>query len=199
MILPLLQLVWVNLHIYFFIGMLLVGVFLLQSLIDLAAQSSPHASSQRQPWKVLTAVAVATFAASCINPAGLRGAVYPLFIFQGYGFPVIENYSVPAILQAGFQFLPLTFFLIIIGLLFLSWLYVIIKDRSRFSVSNFVLSLFFAALAWWTIRNFVIFAFFALPLTAANFSTMARAQSSRWLNSSFALWLRRVVWRCYSC
>ena len=183
MILPLLQLVWVNLHIYFFIGMFLVGVFLLQSFIDLAAQSSPRASSQRQPWKVLTTVAVATFAASCINPAGLRGAVYPLFIFQGYGFPVIENYSVPAILQAGFEFLPLTFFLIIIGVLCLSWLYVIIKDRSRFSVSNFVLSLFFAALAWWTIRNFVIFAFFALPLTAANFSAMARAQSTRWLNS----------------
>ena len=59
----------------------------------------------------------------------------------------------------------------------------IIKDRSSFSVSNFVLSLFFAALAWWTIRNFVIFAFFALPLTAANFSAMVRAQSSRWLNS----------------
>ena len=184
MILPLLQLVWVNLHIYFFIGMLLVGVFLLQSLTDLAAQSSPHASSQRPPWKVLTAVAVATFAASCINPAGLRGAVYPLFIFQGYGFPIIENYSVPAILQAGFEFLPLTFFLIIIALLLLSWLYVIVKDRSRFPVGNFVLSVFFAALAWWTIRNFVIFAFFALPLTAANFSALARARSWRWLNSS---------------
>ncbi len=183
MILPLLQLVWVNLHIYFFIGMLLVGIFLLQSLIDLAAQSSSGASSQWHPWKVLTVVGLATFAASCINPAGLRGALYPLFIFQGYGFPVIENYSVPAILQAGFEFLPLTFFLIIIGLLFLSWLYVIVKDRSRFSVSNLVLSLLFAALAWWTIRNFVIFAFFALPLTAANFSTMARAQSWRWLNS----------------
>ena len=183
MILPLLQLVWVNLHIYFFIGMLLVGIFLLQSLIDLAAQSSSGTSSRWHPWKVLTAVALATFAASCINPAGLRGALYPLFIFQGYGFPVIENYSVPAILQAGFEFLPLTFFLIIIGVLFLSWLYVIIKDRSRFSLSNFVLSLFFAALAWWMIRNFVIFAFFALPLTAANFCTMARAQSWRWLNS----------------
>jgi hypothetical protein len=185
MILPLLQLVWVNLHIYFFIGMFLVGVFLLQSLIDLAAQSSPRASSPGQPWKVLTAVAAATFAASCINPAGSRGAVYPLFIFQGYGFPVMENYSVPAILQAGYQFLPLTFFLVILGLLCLSWLYVIIKDRSSVSISNFVLTLFFAALAWWTIRNFAIFAFFALPLTAANFSGMVRAQSSRWLNSSF--------------
>ena len=184
MILPLLQIVWVNLHIYFFLGMFLVGVFLLQSLIDLAARSAPRASSQRQPWKVLAAVAVATVAASCINPAGLRGAVYPLFIFQGYGFPVIENYSVPAILQAGFQFLPLTFFLVILGLLCLSWLYVIIKDRSSFSVSNFVLTLFFAALAWWSIRNFVIFAFFALPLTAVNFHSMVRAQSSRWLNSS---------------
>ncbi len=112
MILPLLQLVWVNLHIYFIIGWLIVGVFLLQSLVDLAAHGSQPGRLQPQSWKILIVLALAIFAASCINPAGLRGAVYPLFIFQGYEFPVLENNSVPMILKAGYRFLPLTFFLI---------------------------------------------------------------------------------------
>ena len=183
-VLPLLQLLWANLHIYFFIGILMVGVFLFQSLMDLTIKKSPAMPSHVGQWKVLAAVLPATFAASCINPAGVRGAVYPLFIYQGYEFPVIENYSVPAILRAGFQFLPLIYFLVVFGVLCLSWLYVCVKDRSNFSVSNFVLTLFFSAMAWWTIRNFAMFAFLALPLTAANLGRAARAESARWFISS---------------
>jgi hypothetical protein len=181
--LPLLQLVWVNLHIYFFIGMLTVGVFLIESLVGVAANKSLESPSRRDPWKVLAVVLLATCAASCINPAGLHGAVYPLFIFQGYEFPVIENNSVPAILQAGYQFLPLTYFLIIFAVLCMSWPYVFIKDRANVSLGNFVLTLFFSALAWWTIRNFAMFAFFALPLTAINLRHAARAPSMRWLTA----------------
>jgi hypothetical protein len=183
-VLPFLQIVWVNLHIYFFIGILLVGVFLFQSLIVHFVKKSPASSSHACQWKVLAAVLLATFAASCINPAGVRGAVYPLFIFQGYEFPVIENYSVPAILRAGFQFLPLHYFLIVLGVLCLSWVYVGFKDRARFSLTNLLLSLFFTAMAWWTIRNFALFAFFALPLTAANLARFTRSESMRWINSS---------------
>jgi hypothetical protein len=183
-LLPLLQMLWVNLHIYFFIGILMVGVFLLDSLIDLAGKSSPQTRMRGTQWKTLMPVFLATLAASCINPAGVRGAVYPVLIFQGYEFPVIENYSVPGILNAGFQFLPLTFFLIIFGLLGLSWLYVFVKDRSSFSLSRFLLTLFFSALAWWSIRNMAMFAFFALPLTAANWANAARGRSPRWFASS---------------
>jgi len=184
--LPFLQLLWVNLHIYFFIGVLMVGAFLLDALIDLARTSSPEKHRFQTQWKVLTAVLLATLAASCVNPAGVRGALYPLFIFQGYEFPVIENFSVPGILNGGFQFLPLTYFLIILGLLALSWLYIFVKDKSQFSVSRFLLALFFSALAWWTIRNMALFAFMALPLTAANLASAARGRSRsiRWFDSS---------------
>jgi len=183
-LLPLLQILWVNLHIYFFIGILMVGVFLLDSLIGLAGKRAPHGPVQGGQSKTLMAVLLATLAASLINPAGVRGAFYPLFIFQGYEFPVIENYSVPGILNDGFQFLPLTYFLIIFSLLALSWLYVIVKDRSSFSVSRFVLALFFSGLAWWTIRNMAMFAFFALPLTAANLAGAARGRNFRWFDST---------------
>ena len=184
-VLPLLQLLWVNLHIYFFIGVLMVGTFLCQSLIDLAAKNSPEARSHGAPCKVLATVLLATSAASCINPAGVRGAIYPLLVFQGYEFPVIENYSVPAILGAGFKFLPLVYFLIVFAVLCFSWLYVFVKDRSNLSVSHFFLTLFFSAMAWWTIRNFAMFAFVALSLAAVNLGKAA--QSLRLLTSSLGI------------
>jgi len=182
-LLPVLQLFWVNLHIYFFLGILMVGVFLLDALIDFARASSPHKQLFWNQCRTLTAVLLATLTASCVNPAGVRGALYPLFIFQGYEFPVIENYSVSGILNAGFQFLPLTYFSIILGLLTLSWLGVFVSDRSRFAVGRFLLALFFTALACWTIRNMAMFAFMALPLTAANLATALRGRTLRWFDS----------------
>ena len=184
LVLPFMQILWVNLHIYFFIGIVLVACFFIEALIGQFNSKPPRTRPKGNSWKSLAALLLGTLVASCVNPAGLRGALYPLFIFQGYEFPVIENYSVPGILKAGFQLLPLTYFIIILAVLSFSWLYVGVKDRARCSLANLFLSLFFAAMAWLTIRNFAIFAFFALPLTAANLDGPLRGQSARWLNSS---------------
>jgi len=163
--LPLLQILWVNLHIYFFIGIILVGVFLFESVVMLFTDNSPDLRSRS---KQLAVILLLTLLAACVNPAGVSGALYPLFILQGYEFPVIENYSVTAVLRAGFNFLPLTYFLIILGSLGLSWVYVFTRDRSRVSYANLLLSVMVAAMAWLSIRNFGLFAFFALALAAAN-------------------------------
>jgi hypothetical protein len=181
--LPFFQLLWVNLHIYFFLGLLLIGAFLLEALIGLAAKNRTEPGLGRRRCNLLALVLFAAAGASCVNPAGYNGAVYPLLIFRGYEFPVIENYSVPAIVAAGFRFLPLRFFLIAFGALAASWFYVWIKDRARFSLCNLVLAIFFSALAWSTIRNFALFAFFALPLTAVNLAGLARGRPTRWLQS----------------
>jgi len=163
--LPLLQILWVNLHIYFFLGVILVGVFLFESLIASFTDRSPEPRSRS---KQLTVILLFVLFASCLNPAGISGALYPLFILQGYEFPVLENYSVPGVLRSSFTFLPLTYFLIILGTLGLSWVYVFTRDRARVSYANLLLSLMVTAMAWRSIRNFGLFAFFALPLTAAN-------------------------------
>lgn len=184
LVLPFMQILWVNLHIYFFIGIVLVVIFFCEAAIGQLISKLPRARPKGNSWKSLAALLLGTLVASCVNPAGLQGALYPLFIFQGYEFPVIENYSVPGILKAGFQLLPLTYFMVILAVLSLSWLYVGVRDRARFSLANLFLSLIFAAMAWLTIRNFAMFAFFALPLTAVNMGRLLRGQSARWLNSS---------------
>jgi hypothetical protein len=186
--LPVLQLFWVNLHIYFFFGILLTTLYLFEPLIEQLARKSVDLDRQSMG---RAAIWLLTLLANCVNPAGVSGALYPLFILHGYEFPVLENYSVTGVLRAGFNFLPLFYFLIIVGLLVLSWLYVLVKDRSSFSYANFFLSLFVTAVGWWSIRNFVLFAYIAIPLSAFNLKNlMVRAQGrSSWtgIRTSVAL------------
>jgi hypothetical protein len=175
-LLPLLQILWVNLHIYFFLGIILVGVFLIESLIVSMTTRSPESRSRS---KQLAVIFVLLLLASCVNPAGVSGALYPLFIMQIYEFPVLENYSFPAILRSSFTFLPLTYFLILLGILALSWIYSFIKDRARISYANLLLTVMVIAMAWHSIRNFGLLALFALPLTAANFKTSLASEGAR--------------------
>jgi hypothetical protein len=165
-LLPLLQVLWVNLHIYFFLGVVLIAVFLFELLATfLAGATNKGITSQL---KALARALILTMLAACVNPSGIAGAIYPLFILDEYEVPVIENYSVPAILEAGFEFIPLIYFLIAFGLLCLSWVYVVAKHRARFSLGNFLLSVMVSAMAWGAIRNFALFAYFALAVTAVN-------------------------------
>jgi hypothetical protein len=176
-LLPLLQILWVNLHIYFFLGILLVSVFLIESLILCVTNRSPESRSRSKQLAVILGLILL---ASCVNPAGVSGALYPLFIMQGYEFPVLENYSLPAILRSSFIFLPLTYFLIILGTLALSWVFVLTRDRARVSYANLLLTVMVVAMAWRSIRNFGLFAFFALPLTAANSKNFLASEGTRW-------------------
>jgi hypothetical protein len=175
-LLPLLQILWVNLHIYFFLGIILVGVFLTESLIESFMYRAPESYDRS---KQLAAILILVLLASCVNPAGLDGALYPLFIMQGYEFPVLENYSLPEMLRSSFTFLPLTYFLIILGMLALSWMHVFAKDRARVSYANILLSLMVVAMAYRSIRNFGLASFFALPLTASNLKSFWPSEGAR--------------------
>jgi hypothetical protein len=186
-LLPLLELIWVNLHIYFFLGIVLIGAYLCEAAMAYFIDRSPD---HRACLQRVGAAWLLVAAAACLNPAGIEGALYPFFIFSEYQFPVIENYSVVAVLKAGYRFFPLPYFLIQFGLLCLSWIYVAALRREDFSLGNFLLSIFYSALAWWSIRNFALFAYFALPLTAANFRSLTwvrRDASSRGAPSKVAL------------
>jgi hypothetical protein len=165
-LLPILELLWVNLHIYFFLGVILIGIYLFESLVVYLTHNKQQ--NTRDQIKGLALVLPLTILAACLNPAGIVGAIYPFLILNEYGMPVIENYSVGAILRAGYNFLPLIYFLIILGLVGLSWVYAVIKNRSSLSLGNFLLSAFVFAMAWSAIRNFALFAYFSLPLAAVN-------------------------------
>jgi hypothetical protein len=180
--LPILEILWVNLHIYFFIGIFLIAVYFFESLVLLLfSRNQPKPLEQVKGMGIILFL---TVAATCLNPSGVSGATYPFFILNEYGVPVIENYSVGAILRAGYNFLPLIYFITILGLLSLSWLYAVIKSRPSLSLGNFLLSVFFFAIAWSAIRNFAFFAYFALPLAAVNLNNLLGKEGKSGLSPS---------------
>ena len=67
-ILPIIQLLWINTHIYFFIGLFLQIVFLIY---------------YRK--KILVLIFITSILVSLINPNGLTGFLYPLEVTKNYG------------------------------------------------------------------------------------------------------------------
>lgn len=78
LLLPL-QLIWVNTHVFFVLGLAAVAAFTLFAT-----------SAQRKPLLLLT---LGLTLASLLNPFGWRGLVEPLMIFHTYEYPVAENQS----------------------------------------------------------------------------------------------------------
>lgn len=163
-VLPALELLWVNLHVYFFLGLFLIGVFLLEKTFSLLKKGKflSNLSDLGYLSKILF---LSTFA-SLANPAGLKGFLYPFKIFEGYGYRLLENQSV-WFLDKIVRYPPNLFFKIGFGVLLVSWIFVLARKK-KVIISNLIFSLFFSYLALTAVRNFSLFGFFALVIAAGN-------------------------------
>lgn len=74
---PLLEIIWVNSHIYFIVGPVLLAIAL-----------------TRNRTKQVIILLVSTVLATLINPNGLTGALYPLQVFNNYGYSIVENQNI---------------------------------------------------------------------------------------------------------
>lgn len=79
-----LQILWVNLHIFFIFGNFLVGAFTIYFIISRA--------EKRQITR-MTLLTISLFIMNIVNPHGLVGAFTPLTIFQDFGYMLAENQS----------------------------------------------------------------------------------------------------------
>jgi hypothetical protein len=172
--LPILMIAWVNLHIYFFVGIMLIGVMFAESLAEFFFWRARHSSDGVRDLGLIMALSLL---AACLNPAGVKGALYPLIILGEFEFPVLEGFSALALIARGFEFLPLVYFEIVFALLCLSWLYVLFHDRPSAAISNGLLSAILSIMAWLAVRNFPLFAYFMLPLIAVNLKNLSLAKT----------------------
>lgn len=161
-ILPFLQIFWVNLHIYFFLGPFLIAVFLFDRFIA-------KSKNKKFEIKILILIFLLTVIFSLLNPFGLKGIFYPFNIFKNYGYRIVENQSICFLERLGFIKNPNFFiFKMNFTILFLSFALVLIFNRRSFSSILFILSAVFSTMAWLAIRNFSIFGFFTLPIISYN-------------------------------
>ena len=168
-VLPPLLLLWVNLHIYFVFGLMLIGVFWLEAFSNRFLRGDRNFSA---PFNFLSLILFLSAGFSLINPFGLSGALAPFEIFNQYGYRVLENQSVWFL----YKIIPYPqslYFIIVFALLVLSWVYAFVaikKGRQKFSLPLALISLIFSFLGWFMVRNFAIFGYFAIPIIAINFA-----------------------------
>lgn len=87
--LPVLGLVWVNLHVFFWAGLLLVGLFIVDAGL--------RAWWQKGSWtnvRYLLKVFAVLMLALMVNPFGWKILLYPLSVFGHYGYDIVENKSI---------------------------------------------------------------------------------------------------------
>lgn len=142
-----LQLLWVNMHIYFLIGIVLVTLFLLDAL--LVKKTIFHTST-----KILGIILCGTILASLCNPNGLSGLLYPFVVFHNYGYAIEENQQLLFLWQLSQKQTILFFFIATIG--FFTTLFMTFKQTKPI---DWLLGITFTLLGFWAVRNMPLFVF----------------------------------------
>lgn len=163
--LPLIQIFWTNMHIYFAIGPGLLLLFAVDLLI----------SKNKNLKKVLLIFFIVT-ASILVNPNFISGATEPLFILRNYGYSIVENQSIFFLRDYGTQISDINLFEA--SLLFVAVSFIIAfkfhEKNNLLRKINFELltMVVFSVMALKMIRNFGLYAFSSIPIAALNLSSI---------------------------
>lgn len=147
-----LQLFWANMHVYFAVGLITVGLFLCEQLI----MHRKHILQPPIPSSVITLSSVFFLCSivTLLNPNGLSGALYPFQIFSNYGYQIQENQTIFFLWEYS-QNQTIVFF-VLTAILF--WTVMLIRLRQTHLI-GWLLGLCFMILGVQAIRNFPLFVF----------------------------------------
>jgi len=167
--LPFVQLVWVNTHIYFFMGPLLWLAFLIGVManqrnwkFEMSNWRESRVTNYYVPITLLLILATLT------NPSGWHGALYPLTMWSNYGYSIVENQSLFFLRAFGYPMMTS----IALGFTILLTLasFIINRRHLRKNVDSLVLFVSTTIFALLMLRNFPLLAFVAIPITLRNLS-----------------------------
>lgn len=164
---PLLMVLWVNIHAESLWGILVPGVFLAVEYL----KSYKGAGLGRKDLRTLSIIFGLVIGASLINPFGYKTVIWPLLVMKEQ-FAGVEELLSPVILRYLFFWVYCA--------VFVSALFV--RGR-RLDPSWVVLSLIFCGIAWTANRGIPHFVFVSAPLVAAQyelFFQQRRDQLSRY-------------------
>src|SRR5581483_5290314 len=141
---------WVNMHIYFAIGIVLLFIFITEQLFI----------NRKRLWqsnKQLIIVTTLCCLATLLNPWGIKGALYPLNVFSNYGYSIEENQSIFFLNGLYLSFHSYTIiFLVTTAILLFIFIILIPKKQN---LLNFFLLIVFVVGASEAVRNLPLFVF----------------------------------------
>lgn len=157
-LLPIVQLLWVNIHILFFLGIFLQGVFLFQLFIN---------KTNRKEIIYFGLVTTISILICFINPAGIKGVLYPFQIMKDIHYGVTENSPLFMIFtikgnDAFFYYYELVF--LVSGIFLYYW----VKNYKEVKPYIFIIiwTLAFFALNLWRVRAGVFFVYVIVVLSS---------------------------------
>lgn len=156
-LLPVIQFIWINFHIYFIIGFILQIGFLVHFFIR----------KELIKFKYLFLILVFSISLSLVNPFQLDGLLYPFNVFENYPVTVQENQSIFYLEKLGirdrnFLFLKLSVLIVIISLI-VGFL------RKTLNFKNIFLSLAGLILGFIHLRSMPYLFFLSFPSILQNF------------------------------
>lgn len=161
---------WVNIHIYFFVGLILIGIKIaakfLPALIETPGDIKKRLKSAWLSSKTLSINFGWVFIACLFNPNFIRGLFYPFNILRNYGYEIAENKSV-FYLENLMVNSNITIFKYLLFLLVLSFVANFLFTR-KINYFNLFAGLFFSLLALFAVRNLAVFALASLILVSIN-------------------------------
>ena len=158
--LPVIEMFWVNLHVYFLLGPLLVGAFLLESLLI-----------RRAVFFRLAGIFVLTVGAMLLNPFGYRAFTAAVTIFGNYGYRLAENQPVwfmeKLIADPNFFI-----FKVVFSVCVLLFIFVAVRNWRGIRLAHVFVIAGISIMAWLAIRNLALFGLFAIPFISAHIRTL---------------------------
>jgi len=148
------QILWVNTHIYFVFGPVIISAFLLNEFIS---------NRWRKSTKTIVMALGLSMLALFINP-NLYKSVFAAFIFKNFGYRLFENQTISFLENLGFEnpvFDLLKISSAIILLLFVVS-FINLKNLRKAVDPVFMMAVLFGCMAYFSVRDITIFGFFAI-------------------------------------
>ncbi len=147
------QILWVNLHIFFIMGIFISGVFLFVEILK----------GKKNSIKNHLIILLSLIIASLVNPYGFAGLIEPLNIFKEYEYMIIENQSIFFMQKRIPQFMY--FAVELVSVIFVGVAAHLATDKRRFSyLGLIIISFVFMVLSFRAIRGIPMFAMFLAPV-----------------------------------
>jgi hypothetical protein len=167
-ILSILQVIWVNAHIFFIMGPILTALFWLQARNN--GQAEQAGVLQKIFWLLL--------GMCLINPSGINGFLAPFHMDKAYSYFITENQSVFYYLKL--KIMPdksfYLYFLTTSVMLFVPLIFLIQREGAKRYIFCGILTLFLSIAALKAIRMIGLYGFFWIPLSSYVYS--------QWMNSA---------------
>lgn len=157
--LPIIQLIWVNTHIYFIVGIFLQLIFLIHYAF----------LKEFKKIKFLSVVFFASILFSLINPSGIKGFLNPFLFNSNYGYTIVENQNLFLLESINFRDPNFLFAKLAALICLVSLITAFLKKR--LSIKNLGLVSFGLVLAFLNVRSFPYLIFISLPAVLENFGS----------------------------